>query len=165
MTPTNTARRRAITVAGLLVLAGSTVSIPTADADNKRLNQSVFANIYTALKQAGCQTEPRVDGHLVEAAQRQTLDLLNNRDLNEDIGSDGSTPQDRARAAGFEGQVAQTVAIKPSLAINGIDILGQWWWDPPSRAAMQDCSHTAIGVWSENSFDRSVVVAVYGAPA
>jgi hypothetical protein len=30
---------------------------------------------------------------------------------------------------------------------------------------MQDCSHTAIGVWSENSLDRSVVVAVYGTPA
>jgi hypothetical protein len=29
---------------------------------------------------------------------------------------------------------------------------------------MQDCSNTAIGVWSENSVDRSVVVAMYGQP-
>jgi hypothetical protein len=30
---------------------------------------------------------------------------------------------------------------------------------------MQDCRNTAIGVWSENSLDRTVVVAVYGQPA
>ncbi|MDT5053386.1 MAG: hypothetical protein QOF66_1752, partial [Mycobacterium sp.] len=28
-----------------------------------------------------------------------------------------------------------------------------------------DCANTAIGVWSENSLDRSVVVAMYGQPA
>jgi hypothetical protein len=27
---------------------------------------------------------------------------------------------------------------------------------------MQDCAFTEIGVWSENSLDRTVVVAVYG---
>jgi hypothetical protein len=32
-------------------------------------------------------------------------------------------------------------------------------------AIMSDCANTAIGVWSENSLDRSVVVAVYGQPA
>jgi hypothetical protein len=53
----------------------------------------------------------------------------------------------------------------PSLAINGIDILGQWWWDPPSRAKMEDCANTAIGVWSENILSRSVLVAVDGQPA
>jgi hypothetical protein len=27
---------------------------------------------------------------------------------------------------------------------------------------MQDCANTDIGVWSANSLDRTVVVAVYG---
>jgi uncharacterized protein YkwD len=165
MTPTMTTRRRALVLSSLLTVVAGTLAAPTAHADNKRLNDSVFVNIYTAQKQNGCPTEPRLDSRLVNAAQRQTLDLLNNRDINGDIGSDGSTPQDRALNAGFTGKVAETEAINSSLAINGIDILGQWWWDPPSRAAMQDCSHTAIGVWSENSLDRSVVVAVYGTPA
>jgi hypothetical protein len=48
------------------------------------------------------------------------------------------------------------------LAISGIEILNQWWYDPASRAMMQDCRNTAIGVWSENSLDCTVVVAVYG---
>ena len=137
----------------------------TAHADNKRLNDGVFANIYTAQHQNGCTIDPKRDGRLIEAARRHTLDVLNNRDVNGDIGSDGSTAQDRARDAGFTGAVAETIAINPALAISGIEILNQWWYDPPSRATMQDCRNTAIGVWSENSLDRSVVVAVYGQPA
>jgi hypothetical protein len=29
---------------------------------------------------------------------------------------------------------------------------------------MSNCANTQIGVWSENSLDRTVVVAVYGQP-
>jgi hypothetical protein len=29
---------------------------------------------------------------------------------------------------------------------------------------MQNCAYTTMGVWSENSLDRTVVVAVYGHP-
>jgi uncharacterized protein YkwD len=148
-------------LAGMLLATAT----PSALADNKRLNESVFVNIYTAQKQTGCPTEAKIDKRLVEAARLQTLDVLNNPDLNGDLGSDGSTPQDRANGQGFTGKVAETVAINPALAISGIEILGQWWWDPPSRAIMQDCANTAIGVWSENSLARSVVVAVYGQPA
>jgi hypothetical protein len=61
--------------------------------------------------------------------------------------------------------VSETIAINPAVAISGIEILNQWWYDPASRATMQDCRNTAIGVWTENSLDRTVVVAVYGQPA
>jgi hypothetical protein len=30
---------------------------------------------------------------------------------------------------------------------------------------MRDCANSLMGVWSENSLDRTVVVAVYGQPA
>ena len=152
----------------LVVLSAATtvvavsVMAPPAKADNHRLNQSVFANIYTAQKQNGCAADPHIDGRLVDAARRHTLDVLNNPDINGDNGSDGSSLQDRTVAAGFTGQVAETIAINPALAISGIEILNQWWYDPPSRATMQDCRYNAIGVWSENSLARSVVVAVYG---
>jgi hypothetical protein len=158
-------RYRAVVLFVPFTVAGMTVSGPAALADNKRLNESVFVNIYTAQQQNGCTTDPRLDGRLVDAARRHTLDVLHNRGVNGDIGSDGSTPQDRANATGFTGKVAETVAINPALAISGIEILNQWWYDPASRAIMQDCSNTALGVWSENSLDRSVVVAMYGQPA
>lgn len=147
------------------IALGALFGTPSALADNKRLNESVFGNIHTAQYMNGCPVPPQRDGRLDEAARRHALDVLNNRQLTGDIGSDGSTVADRATAAGFTGKVAQTVAINPALAISGIEILERWWPDPIARATMQECANTAVGVWSENSLDRSVVVAVYGQPS
>ena len=138
---------------------------PDAGADNGRLNNSVVANVYTIQHQAGCTNNVRTNPQLLLAAQWHTLDVLNHRNLDGDIGSDGSTPQDRANAAGFHGKVAETIAINPALAISGLEILNRWYWNPAYLAIMQDCANTDMGVWSENSIDRTVVVAVYGQPA
>jgi uncharacterized protein YkwD len=105
-----------------------------------------------------------VSPSLQRAAHWHTDDVLNNRDLDADIDSDGSTPQDRARAAGFTGKVTETVAINPALAISGLELINQWYYNPEYLAIMRDCANTLIGVWSENSLDRTVVVAVYGQP-
>jgi uncharacterized protein YkwD len=137
---------------------------PVAHADNKRLNDGVVANVYTVQHQAGCTNDVKKNVQLQLAAQWHTDDVMANRNLDGDIGSDGSTPQDRAAAAGFRGKVAETVAINPALAISGIEILNQWYYNPAYMAVMQDCANTAIGVWSANSLDRTVVVAVYGQP-
>lgn len=156
--------RAALTMAVLPLCAGLALA-PTAAADNQRLNNGVLANVYTMQHQAGCTTEIKGNRQLVEAARRQALDAVNNPDLNGDLGSDGSTPQTRANDAGFVGTVAQTVATNPALAINGIDILGQWYWDPVAKGIIENCANTVIGVWTENSLSRSVTVAVYGQPA
>ncbi|WP_328363351.1 CAP domain-containing protein [Mycobacterium sp. NBC_00419] len=136
--------------------------MPVAQADNARLNKSVFANVVTLHQQAGCQSTVRINPKLRLAAQWQTEDVLNNHALDGDIGSDGSTAQDRARNAGYSGTVSETVAINPALAINNLEILNQWYYRADYYKIMTDCSNVDIGVWSENSFDRSVVVAVYG---
>lgn len=146
-------------------LCGSAVlTMPTAHADNSRLNNSVAANVYTIQHNAGCTNDVKINLQLQLAAQWHTDDVLNNRTLDGDIGSDGSTPQARAQAAGFRGAVFETVAINPSIAINNLDILNQWYYDPTDYAIMSNCANTAIGVWSQNSLDRTVVVAVYGQP-
>jgi uncharacterized protein YkwD len=124
-----------------------------------------ISNVYTIQQHAGCTNDVKIDPKLQLAAQWHTDDVMANRTLNGDIGSDGSSPQDRANAAGFHGVAAETVAIKPALAINNIEILNQWFYDPNSFAIMSNCANTNIGVWSANSLDRSVVVAVYGQPA
>jgi uncharacterized protein YkwD len=163
----------ALTIAGILIATPAT-AMPAAHADddnntlipnNKRLNDSVVNNVYTIQQQAGCTNDVKISPALQSAAQRHTDDVLNNRSLDGDVGSDGSTPQDRANAAGFVGQVTETVAINPALAISGIEILNQWYYNPADLAIMQNCANTMMGVWSENSFDRTVVVAVYGQPA
>jgi uncharacterized protein YkwD len=138
--------------------------MPSANADNKRLNDGVVANVYTIQHQHGCPGNVKVDPQLRLAAQWHADDVLNNRELDGDIGSDGSTVQDRAKAAGFTGTVSETVAINPALAINGVEIMNQWYHRPDYMAIMSNCANTQLGVWSENSLDRSVVVAVYGQP-
>jgi uncharacterized protein YkwD len=165
---------RPLTLAGLVVMAAvPALGMPAAHADgdnntltpnNKRLNDGVVANVYTMQHQAGCTNDVKINPQLRLAAEWHTRDVLNNRNLDGDIGSDGSTPQDRANAAGFHGPVAETVAINPAMAISGIELINQWYYNPADFAIMSNCANSQIGVWSENSPDRTVVVAVYGQP-
>jgi hypothetical protein len=137
----------------------------TVIPNNQRLNNGIVVNVDTIKKHAGCTTDLHINPQLRAAAQRHTIDVLNNRGLDGDFGSDGSSVQDRARDAGYHGTVAETVAINQSLAINDLDIMGNWYYRPDYFAIMSNCANTQIGVWSENSFDRSVLVAVYGQPS
>ena len=163
-----------LTLSGLVVVAGALLGMPATHADNdnntlipnnKRLNDGVVGNVFTVQHQAGCTNDVRPNPQLQLAAQRHTEDLLNNRALDGDVGSDGSTPQDRANVAGYHGQVAETVAINQSIAISGNDLINRWYHDPTDLAVMSNCANSQMGVWSLNSPDRTVVVAVYGQPA
>ena len=160
----STARTTPQCVAAMVFLTviGGLATAPAAGADNARLNNSVVRNVFTVQHQAGCITEIKVNPKLRLAAEWHTVDVLNNHALDGDIGSDGSTVQDRARNAGYNGAVAETVAINPALAINNLQIINQWYYRPDYFAIMSDCTNIDIGVWSENSLDRSVLVAVYG---
>ena len=153
----------AVIVVAPAVLA-TILTTPAAKADNKRLNDSVVSNVYTIQQQAGCTNDVKVSPQLQLAAEWHARDVLNNRALDGDIGSDGSTAQDRANAAGFRGKAAETVAINPALAISGVELINQWYYNSAYKAIMSDCANIVIGVWSENSLDRTVVVAVYGQP-
>jgi hypothetical protein len=158
------ARRRRSTPVLLAAVLAAGLAAPAAHADNRRLNSSVVANIYTIQHQAGCTTNIKINPKLQLAAQWHTDDVLNDRALDGDIGSDGSTVQARAAAAGYSGVVAETVAINSALAISGIELLNQWYYNPAYLAIMQNCANAEIGVWSKNNLDRTVVVAVYGQP-
>jgi len=164
---------RSLTLPALAIAAALVLGTPAAHADNddntlvpnnKRLNDGVVANVYTVQHQAGCTNDVKINPQLRLAAEWHTRDVLNNGALDGDIGSDGSTPQSRAEAAGYRGKVAETVAINPALAISGVDIINQWYYNPAYFAIMANCANTQMGVWSENSLDRTVVVAVYGQP-
>lgn len=133
-----------------------------ANADNARLNRTIAVNVYTIKYQAGCKTDILANPKLRLAAQWHSEDLLNNRALDGDIGSDGSTVADRARNAGYAGPVAETVMINPALAVSAIEVMNNWYYRPDYMAIMSDCGNTDIGVWSVNALDRTVLVAVYG---
>ncbi|ORW68107.1 CAP domain-containing protein [Mycobacterium saskatchewanense] len=147
-----------------IVTGAAVLSVPVARADNKRLNDGVVSNVYTVQQQAGCTNNVTVNLQLQQAAEWHAHDLVSNRSLDGDIGTDGSTPQSRSAAAGFRGPVSETVAINPALAISGIELINQWYYNPDYYAIMSNCANSQIGVWSENSPGRTVVVAVYGQP-
>jgi hypothetical protein len=152
----------ALVASSMVAVASAAPGVP---GNSDRLNNGIVANVDTIKFQAGCTTKLLKNPQLQAAAQRHTVDVLNNRGLDADTGSDGSSVQDRARDAGYRGTVAETVAINNSLAINDLDVVGNWYYRPDYMAIMSNCANTQIGVWSENSFDRSVLVAVYGQPA
>lgn len=153
---------RGLSALAILVAAHSVLIAPLASADNKRLNDGVVANVYTIQHHAGCANDVRINPQLQLAAEWHARDVLNNRNLDGDIGSDGSTARDRANAAGFHGPVAETVAINPAVAISSMELINQWYNNPAYFSIMSNCANSQIGVWSENSPDRTVVVAVYG---
>ncbi len=156
---------RLVPVAVILSGGAGALVVPSAHADNKRLNDAVVSDVYTIQHQAGCTNDVITNNQLTLAAEWHADEMLNNRNINDDIGSDGSTPQDRANAAGVRGKVAETVAINPALSISNLELIKQWYYNPDDKAIMRDCANTAMGVWSENSIDRTVVVAMYGQPA
>ena len=149
-----------------VILSGTgALAAPAAHADNKRLNSAVVSAVYTFQHQAGCTNDVIRDNALTLAAEWHAEDMINNRNINDDTGSDGSSPQDRANAAGFHGKASETVAINPAIAISSFELVNQWYANPDDMAIIRDCANTSIGVWSDNSPDRTVVVAVYGQPA
>ena len=148
----------------LLVVAAA-VSAPAAHADSKTTQRRCSSERLHDSKPGRLHDESQPQSELQLAAQWHTDDVLNNRSLDGDLGSGGSTPQDRAKASGFRDTVADTVAINPALAISGIELINQWYYNPDYLAIMRDCANTVIGVWSESLLDRTVVVAVYGQPA
>lgn len=155
---------RPLVFAATLGTASVLVLAPPAAADNISLNRNVVKMVHVLQYRAGCRTNLKVNPELQLAAQWHTIDVLNNRALDGDVGSDGSSPQDRATAAAYRGKASETVAINPALAISGTELIDQWYHNPAYMAIIQNCANSEIGVWSENSLDRTVVVAVYGQP-
>jgi uncharacterized protein YkwD len=153
---------RSFTVTLVVVFTAATVCAMPAAADNSRFNNSVVANVFAVQRRAGCTSGARANLKLQLAAEWHANDVLNNRNLDGDVGSDGSSVATRARNAGYLGGVAETVAINPALAISGIELLNKWYYRPDYYGIMSDCNNIDVGVWSVNSLDRTVVVAVYG---
>ena len=156
--------RVAAEAGAIVLMLGAATTGAVAHADNTALNKNIVLAVYTVQHRAGCPGNVVVSPQLRQAAQWHTDDLFNNRDLDGHTGSDGSTPADRAAAAGFRGRVVETVAMAPTWILTGNDVMNQWFYDPAAHAIMADCANTVMGVWSQNSFDRSVLVAVYGQP-
>ncbi len=139
---------------------------PAARADDKREAQRfcVVANAHTVQRQAGCTNDVTINPQLQLVNNGTPSICWNNFGTQRRHRSYRSTPQDRAHAAGFRGKVAETAAINPAVAISGIELINQWYHTTRVFRDHNRLRQHQIGVWSENSLDRTVGWAVYGQP-
>ncbi len=92
-------------------------------------------------KQAGCDPVA-VDARLTAAAQAHSQDQADHDSMSH-TGSDGSTPWDRARAAGYDQAIGENVAAgyrTPEAVMDG------WMNSEGHRANILNCTARAIGV-------------------
>jgi uncharacterized protein YkwD len=90
---------------------------------------------------AGCG-ELRMDEHLRAAARGHSADMARHGYFSH-TGLDGSSPSDRARAAGYDGGVGENIAMgyrTPEDVVHG------WMTSDGHRANILNCSYAAIGV-------------------
>jgi hypothetical protein len=136
---------------------------------NARLNDGIVADGSPFSTKPGCTNDIEINPPLQLAAQWHTDDVLNNRALDNDIGSEGPhhnsgpTPPDSAatcpkpyhqpRPGDQRHRDSPPVVLQPRRFRRHV---------PPGSTDSLDCANTVVGVWLENSLDRPVVVAVYG---
>jgi uncharacterized protein YkwD len=90
---------------------------------------------------AGCG-ELRMDEYLRTAARGHSADMARHGYFSH-TGLDGSSPSDRARAAGYDGGVGENIAMgyrTPEDVVHG------WMTSDGHRANILNCSYAAIGV-------------------
>ena len=147
-----------------MLLAGPVLAAPTAHADRTAQQRRRLRRLHVAAP-AGCTNDVIRATRSTPAAQWHADDMINNRNINDDTGSDGSTPQDRANAAAVRAKRPRpwrSTRPWPSAAWN-------WSTSGTTTPMTWRSSGTAPtppwGCASDNTLDRTVVVAMYGQPA
>jgi uncharacterized protein YkwD len=115
--------------------AGSPVANP------KALEDQLVQLINQARTDAGCK-RLGADGHLRTAARAHSADMAATGTVSQQ-GSDGSSPQDRMRKAGYHNGRSEDVGSGYRAAQ---EALAAWAADPKQRQPLQDCDLKAVGV-------------------
>lgn len=109
-----------------------------------------------------------IEPQLTEAAEAHAEDMLCN-DYFSPLGLDGSTPESRVEAAGFDASLVaeNRFALHPALGGNPQAALDWWLNDPESRTDLLNADTTVMGIgylFSEESLFGGYFVVVSAAP-
>ena len=98
-----------------------------------------------------------VNAQLTAAAKAHVTDMLCNNYLSR-VGLDGSTPETRAKAAGFNGSlvVEDIYALHPALGGNPQSAINWWMSDATSKADLLNPNTTVFGIAYASS-DKSLL--------
>ncbi len=101
----------------------------------------VVALVNTARAGRGC-APVQVDPRLRTAARAHSGDMARHGYFNH-TGSDGSSPADRAQAAGYQDLISENIAFGYATPA---DVMRAWMKSPHHRANVIDCAAQSIGV-------------------
>ncbi|MER7565296.1 CAP domain-containing protein [Streptomyces sp. NPDC097941] len=115
---------------------------PTRWQPARRPAADVTAAVNRHRTEAGCPpVRPRAS--LTRAAQAHSTDMARHRRLTH-TGTDGSSPADRMRAAGYRpGRTGEALTAGPATAGAAV---AQWMASAPHRAIILTCGYTDAGV-------------------
>ena len=118
--------------------AGPSASSPVA---TKALEDQFVVLLNQARDQAHCD-KLHADGHLRNAARAHSADMARQGTVSHD-GSDGTSPTDRMRKAGYHNAKNEDIGSGYASATAALDA---WSSDPKQRKPLLDCDLKAIGV-------------------
>lgn len=126
----------------------------SAPADPSILEQDMLVIINQRRKAAGLQ-EMSFDGHLTNAARGHSQYMSGGSGRCGHVGASGSSPFDRAKTAGYNGQViGETVACGYRTAQAAVD---GWWSSPPHKAILMSQNGRQIGLGWSNNYQTALV--------
>jgi uncharacterized protein YkwD len=118
------------------------------------MEQQMLQLINQRRKAAGLQ-EMSLDGNLSTAARNHSAYMSSGRGRCGHVGEGGSSPFDRAKTAGYNGQViGETVACGYTTAQAAVD---GWWSSPPHKAILMSQNGRQIGLGWSNNFQTGLV--------
>ena len=157
-------RPRALPVA-VILLGATGLAAPTAHADNKRLNDAVVSDVQSPASSGMHEptSSPTTRSRWPPNGTPTTCSITetSTTTTGQTDPARRTAPTPRAFAAELPKPWRSTRRCRSAI----VQLIKQWYYDPAAMAIMLDCANTAMGVWSVNGLDRTVVVAMYGQPA
>lgn len=140
-TPATEATEAASSAAPPSVAATTGKATPTVNASfNSGYEDRVVQLVNNERRKARCEAV-RMHPQLRAAARSHSADMLTH-DFSRSEGSDGSSPEDRARKAGYNGFADELVAKGGDAG----DVVKSWLRDRDARDILLDCATRSIGV-------------------
>jgi uncharacterized protein YkwD len=138
----------------LLAPATSALACPGADADASSMSRRTYARTVECVVNAQ-RTQSGLaplshNSHLARAAWRFSRAMVIKRFFGH-VSPEGSTPDERARAAGYDGgELAETIGWGSGSYATPAAIVDQWMQSPPHRAIIltPEFRHVGLGVAS-----------------
>jgi uncharacterized protein YkwD len=121
--------------------AAESASAQPSQTAASRLEDAIVALVNSERAKAGCRPV-RVDPQLRTAARRHSTDMAAHTRLDHQ-GSDGSSPADRARAAGYNGFLGENIAAGQR---SPQQIMAGWMGSREQRSTILNCRAKALGV-------------------